>query len=65
MIVAKIKYPCQVCGNKQSWYLMPEDSKTISNDIVPSSNKFLIQCKKCGQTYRLSFNIKRLEKRSK
>ena len=65
MIYCKIDYPCKVCGQKQKWYIMPADSKTKSGDIVPSNTVFIIQCKSCGQTYKLSFIMKIVEKRIK
>jgi len=65
MIYCRINYPCRVCGNKRNWYIMPEDEITKSRDVVRSNTKFIIQCKKCGQSYRLIVNLKKIEKRVK
>lgn len=66
MIYCKINYPCQVCGNKQKWYISPLDEKTKSGDYISSLTCYKITCKKCRQSYIFKFSIKLLErKRSK
>ena len=63
MLHFKMDYKCSVCNNRQSWYIMPEDEITMSKDIIRSNTKFIIQCKKCGQSYRLTVNLKKIEKK--
>ena len=58
MITSHIKFRCKLCNNAQSWYVMPLDEKTKSNDFVHSFTHYKLQCKKCGQDYILSFKIK-------
>jgi len=65
MLHFKMAYQCSVCNNRKDWYIMPLDEKVASGDVVRSNTKFQIQCKSCAQTYLLSLNMERLEKRIK
>ena len=65
MLHFKMAYKCSVCGNNSNWYIMPLNEKVVSGDIVRSNSRFEIQCKTCGQSYLLSLNMKRIEKRAK
>ena len=56
MFQCKIRYKCKVC-NGENFYAIPADEKVKSGDIVSSLNKFIIECKICGQKYLLSFNV--------
>lgn len=60
MITAHLDFACQLCNQKQSWYIMPLKEKTLSGDKINSVNQYHLQCKKCGQDYVLKFNIKRI-----
>lgn len=63
MFSAKIKFKCILCGNAQSWYVIPLDEKTKSNDYIRSLTSYRIQCKKCSQDYILKFTIKLLKRK--
>lgn len=65
MLHFRMDYKCAVCDNRSSWYIMPLSEKVMSGDLVRSNTKFQIQCKKCGQTYLLSLNMSRIEKKAK
>jgi len=58
MIYSKIGIKCELCGNKQQWYIMPLTKKINKNDFIYSPTKFKIVCKKCNKTYFLEFKIK-------
>lgn len=57
MITAKLDFHCILCGENKNFYIMPEKIKTISKDYVNSTDKFNLQCKKCGKNYRLTMKI--------
>ena len=63
MFTTRIKFRCKLCNNAQSWYVMPLDEKTKSQDFVHSLTNFRLSCKKCGQDYILSFEIKPLKRK--
>jgi len=56
MLTVKINFQCPLC-NKVDFYVMPLKEK-IRNDFINSNTKFNLQCKKCGKSYILKFNIK-------
>ena len=62
MIYTKLDFPCKLCGNRKDWFVIPLDIKTKSNDYIKSLTHYRIQCKKCGQDYILSFEIRLLER---
>lgn len=58
MIVLNIKFSCKFCGQHEEWYAMPTDTVTPGNEVVQSLTDYILRCKKCGQKYLLSYNIK-------
>lgn len=59
MLVLKLGFKCDFCGEKEKFYTMPVKIKTKSNGYFLSSDKFNLVCKKCNQEYILSVNITR------
>ena len=56
MLKASINFNCTLCGNG-TFYLMPLDKKTLSEDIIQSPNKFRAKCKKCGKNHIITLNV--------
>lgn len=57
MITVKLNFVCILCSEKEKFYIMPEKIKTISKDYINSTDKFNLQCKKCGKNYQLQIKI--------
>lgn len=58
MIITKTKFKCKLCGNAQKFYIMPLKIQTQSGSFINSTDKYNLQCKKCGKNYILQISIK-------
>lgn len=62
MLYFRMKYKCGVCDNQQKWYIQPVEEKTATGDHYNSNTRFEITCKKCGQRYILTLDMRKKRK---
>jgi len=54
---------CKLCDNNvdSAFYIMPLQEKVGLNDVINSSDKYKITCKKCGKSYLFRFKVSEMD----
>ena len=54
---------CRLCDNTddKQFYIMPLQERVGLNDIINSTDKYKITCKKCGKSYLFHFAISEID----